>query len=59
MSNMIVDEKMPKDALMILGPVDVRDGTIELSGTSVRITGKVNMEQAMKRSVLIQGLGQD
>lgn len=59
MFNLIVDEKMPDDAILIMGPVEVRDGAIEVSGSSVRISGKVDWKQAMERSVLIQGLGQD
>jgi len=59
MFNLIVDEKMPEDAIMVMGPVDVRDGAIELSGTSVRISGKIDWKQALERSVLIRGLGQD
>jgi hypothetical protein len=59
MFNVIVDEKMPKDAILVMGPVEVRDAAIELSGTSMRVSGKIDWKQAMERSVLIQGLGQD
>lgn len=59
MFNVIVDEKLPEDALMVLGPVEVHDVAIEFPGTSVKISGKFDWKQAMERSVLIRGLGQD